>query len=143
LDPVVRRMLMQCIVDALSQDLGCTVLLSTHMITDLERIVDQVGIMDRGRMVLNARLDDLLRTSKRVQVVFDEAGPPEGFSIPGARRCRIEGPVVTAVVEWTHDDQLAALQAWQGVRVNVFPMNLEDIFLEWFDQTSSEKTLSN
>lgn len=143
LDPVVRRGLLQCIVEALSSDLGCTVLFSTHIITDLERIVDHVGIMDRGRLVLNTRLDELLQSSRRVQVVFDEPGPPEGFAIPGARRCRIEGPVVTAVVQWTHDDQLADLQSWRGVRVNVFPMNLEDIFLEWFERTGSETAFTN
>jgi ABC-2 type transport system ATP-binding protein len=143
LDPVARRSLLQGIVEALCQEVGCTVLISTHLISDLERVADQIGIMDRGRLVMSARLETLLQTTKRVQVVFDESGPPADFAIPGARRCRTQGPVMTAVVEWTTDDQLNWVREWPGVRVNLFPMDLEEIFLEWFERTDSETALTN
>jgi ABC-type multidrug transport system ATPase subunit len=104
----------------------------------LERVADHIGIMDRGRLVTTARLEDLLQTTKRVQVVFDQAAPPPDFGIPGSRRCRIEGPVVTAVVNITNEEQLAQIRAMPGTRINIFPMNLEEIFIEWFDRSGAD-----
>ncbi len=130
LDPIARRELVDEIVDVLSRDGGCTVLFSTHIISDLERIAEHVGIMDRGRIVTGAPLEELQRTTKRVQVIFDAAGPPEGFSIPGALRSETAGPVVTAVARLQSDTQLDAVRAIPGVRVNVFPLGLEDMFIE-------------
>src|ERR1051326_8249234 len=67
-DLVARRELLEQIVDAITQSDGCTVLLSTHIIEDIERIADHVGIVDSGRMALAARLEDLLNRTRRVQV---------------------------------------------------------------------------
>jgi ABC-2 type transport system ATP-binding protein len=136
LDPIARRELIDELVDILSRDGGCTVLLSTHIITDLERIAERVGIMDRGRITTDERLDELQRTCQRVQVIFDGGAPPEGFSVPGAVRSRAEGPVVTAVVRVLSDTQLDTVRAIPGVRVNVFPLGLEDIFIELLAPTA-------
>lgn len=132
LDPIARRELIDEIIETLGRGDGTTILLSTHIISDLERIAEVVGIMDRGHMVQSARLEDLQTRSKRVQVVFDAAGPPEGFAIPGAVRSRTEGPVVTAVVELASDAQLDPVRSLPGARVNVFPLGLEEIFIEHF-----------
>ena len=134
LDPIARRALLSSLVDSLTQETGCTIMFSTHHIGDLERIGDCIGMMDRGRIVRSLRLDDWLQRVKRVQVVFQSDDVPAGFEIPGARQLRCEGPVATAVVEFVNDDQLRSLRAIPGARVNVFPMNLEEIFIEWFER---------
>ena len=130
LDPIARRELVDEIVDMLSSNGGCTVLLSTHIISDLERIAEHVGIMDRARVSVEAPLEELQRTIKRVQVVFDGGQPPEGFAIPGAVHGEAAGPVLTAIVRLHSEDQLAELRSTPGLRVNVFPLGLEDIFIE-------------
>jgi len=130
LDPIARRELIDELVDILSRDGGCTVLLSTHIISDLERIAEQVGIMDRGRIMTDARLDELQKTFQRVQVVFDGRLPPDGFSVPGAIRSSTEGPVVTAVACLLSETQLDEVRSIPGARVNVFPLGLEDMFIE-------------
>jgi ABC-2 type transport system ATP-binding protein len=138
LDPVARRALLRCLVEALGDGDECTMVICTHQIADLERVANQVGFMDRGRLVMNAPLETILQSTRRVQVIFDQPCPPPGFAIPGARHCQTVGPVMTAVVQWTHEDQLAALSEWPGVRVNVFPMNLEEIFLDQFEMSELE-----
>lgn len=134
LDPVARRSLLSSLIEGLSRGAGCTVLLSTHLISDLERVADHIGIMDRGRITRTARLDDLLQTIRRVQVVFDGPAPPAGFSIPGALRTETAGPVVTAIVQLAGDAELEALRQVPDARVNVFPLGLEEIFVQLFDQ---------
>jgi len=139
LDPIARRELVDEIIDILSRGDGTTVLLSTHIISDLERVAEYVGIMDRGHMVQSAPLDALQSQSKRVQVIFGEGGPPEGFAIPGAIRSHTAGPVVTAVVQMVSETQLDPVRSLPGVRVNVFPLGLEEIFIELFGPSAQRE----
>lgn len=136
LDPVARRGLLGALIEAVASDGGCTLVVSTHLISDLERVAEHVGFMDRGRLTATARLEDLLNSTKRVQVVFDRSAPPPGFSVPGALRMEIAGPVVRAIVRLANDEQLKPLLRLSGARVDVFPMRLEEIFVELFDRQS-------
>src|ERR1041385_5947371 len=79
-DLVARHELVAQIVDAITQGDGCTVLLSTHIIGDLERVADHIGVIDSGRMAMSERLEDLLNRTKRVQVIFDGEQPPAHFA---------------------------------------------------------------
>jgi len=97
-DLVARRELIGRIVDAVTETDTCTVLLSTHIVGDLERVADYLGIIDGGRLAMSMRLEDLLNHTKRVQVIFDDGEPPADFAVPGAVHSRRSGPVVNAVV---------------------------------------------
>ena len=132
LDPIARRELIDELVDALADADGRSVLFSTHILTDLERIADHVGIMDRGRIVSSSSLEDLQTATKRVQVIFEGDSVPAGFRVPGAVRTDVSGPVVTAVVRVESESQFDELKADYGARVNVYPLGLEDIFIELF-----------
>ena len=136
LDPIARRELIDEIIETLARGDGTTLLLSTHIISDLERVAEYVGIMDRGRMLQSARLEDLQTHSKRVQVIFQGGDVPHGFRVPGAVRSQVDGPVVTAIVELADDAQLDPLRRLPGVRVTVFPLGLEEIFIELFGPKS-------
>ena len=132
-DLVARRQLVDQIVDTITQRDGCTVLLSTHIIGDLERVADNVGIIEGGRLALSSRLEDLLNSTKRVQVIFEDEGPPSDFAIPGVLQMRRAGAVVNAIVRWTHGGELDLLRgSVVNARVQVFPIGLEEIFLELF-----------
>ena len=139
LDPVARRRLIDELVAAMSRIEGCTILLSTHIISDLERIAEFVGIMDRGRLIASERLDDLQASAKRVQIIFPENAVPAQFFLPGALRCDIAGPVVTAITRSADLEYVESLRKKPGVRVQVFPMRLEDIFLEMVGHRSQEE----
>ena len=94
LDPVMRRQFLDVMVDLLSGR-GTTVLFSSHVMTDVERIADRVGILDQGRLIVDARLDDLkTRVQKRVwQGRNGAAGSPpsvEGLLNARARHGRFE-----------------------------------------------------
>ncbi len=129
LDPIARRELNQAIIDALLNGDGCTILLSTHFLGDLERLATHVGIMDHGRIIAEGAVDDWQRTMRKVQVVFTEDRPPNGFEIPGALRSQTFGPVVTALARITDDSQMIGIRSLVGARVNIFPLSLEEMFL--------------
>ena len=139
LDPISRRELIDELINLLSIEGGCTVVYSTHIISDLERIADQVGILDRGHLQLNRSLDELKSTFRRVQVIFPGETPPPHFSIPGAVRTFISGPVVSGVTDVFDGEHIESLRRWPGVRVQVFPIGLEEIFLEVVGKTGREQ----
>jgi ABC-2 type transport system ATP-binding protein len=58
LDPVVRRDIMEAIVRTIAHE-GRTVLFSSHLLDEVERVADDVTMIDRGRIVLSAPLADL------------------------------------------------------------------------------------
>src|SRR4051812_36504204 len=130
LDPISRRELINEVIGVLDRHTAATVLFSTHIISDLERIAEWVGILERGRLVLNRPLDELQASFRRVQVIFPGEAPPPQFSIPGAVRASTSGPVVTGVTEYFDAEHLDALQRWPGVRVQAFPLSLEEVFIE-------------
>jgi ABC-2 type transport system ATP-binding protein len=131
LDPIARRDLVNEIIDVVSSGDGTTVLLSTHIISDLERVAEYVGILDEGRLIESGRLDELQGSARRVQVIF-EGAPPADFEIPGAVRSTREGSVVSAVARIADDAALDPVRRIPGARVQVFPLGLEDFYIELF-----------
>ena len=132
LDLAARRELLEQIVDALGEGDGCTVLLSTHLVADLERIANHIGVLHSGRMALSLPLDALLEQFRRVQVVFPTDEAPEDFVVPGQLSQTRSGPVVKAVVRWRNGQELETLHASVDARVQVFPLGLEELFVEFF-----------
>jgi ABC-2 type transport system ATP-binding protein len=132
LDPIARRDLIGQLVDVIARGDGSSIILSTHIISDLERIAEHVGIMAEGKLVQSGRLDELQSRTKRVQVIFEGSAPPAGFAVPGAVRSQVDGPVITAIATLDADTDLDQVRRLPGVRVNVFPLGLEDLYIELF-----------
>ena len=130
LDPLSRRELINEVVGVLNRHTGATILFSTHIISDLERVAEWIGVLDSGRLVLNRSLDDLHNCFRRVQVIFPGESPPPQFAIPGAARCVVSGAVVSGVTEFFDAEHIESLKRWPGVRVQVFPLSLEEMFIE-------------
>ena len=85
---------------------------------------------------MSARLEDLLNHTRRVQVIFEDEEPPADFVIPGALHSRQAGSVVNAVVRLVDGRELDALRGTPNLRVQVFPIGLEEIFMELFGRDS-------
>ena len=133
LDPVARRDVMRGLVDALMRTEGCTVLLNTHVLADVERLATHVAVLQQGRVVATAAVEEWQRTMRRVQVVVPGQEVPPGLEVPGTLRSHRSGPVLTALARVTDDAQLAPVRALPGVRVQVFPLNMEEWFVAWME----------
>jgi ABC-2 type transport system ATP-binding protein len=80
LDPLVRREFLESMVDRAAD--GKSVLLSSHQITEVERVADHVAILHEGKIALVATLDQLKETIQELTVTLGDhdAAPPE---VPG------------------------------------------------------------
>ncbi|SIO43486.1 ABC-2 type transport system ATP-binding protein [Singulisphaera sp. GP187] len=77
LDPVVRREILAAIIRTIAEE-GRTVLFSSHLLDEVERVSDHVAMIDRGRIVLCGPLDAVKAAHRRLTLRFDEprARPP-------------------------------------------------------------------
>lgn len=139
LDPIARRHLVEELIDVAVRSDGRTILFSTHIVSDLERVADHIGIMEAGRLVVNAPLEQLQATIRRVQMVFPGDSVPEGFVVEGALKTRVSGPVLSAIARVDGEEAIECLRRRSGARVNAFPLGLEDLFINLLGEAQASE----
>jgi ABC-2 type transport system ATP-binding protein len=72
LDPIVRRDIMEAIIRAIADE-GRTVLFSSHLLNEVERVADRVAMIHQGRVVFDSALDDVKETHRCLTLRFGEA----------------------------------------------------------------------
>ena len=122
LDPVMRRQIMGLILADVAEN-GTTVLVSSHNLRELEDICDHVGIMDKGRMLLERSLADMQGGTVKVQFVGDV---PEGLQILHRTDT---GRLTTLVLRATAAEAEAAFSRAALPFYEVLPLSLEEIFI--------------
>ena len=128
LDPVARRDFLRTILE-IAQSESRTVLFSTHITTDLERVADRVAILRNGRIVFNDELDVLKESVKRLRITA--AGElPASFAVRGSLRMEVEGRNALVAVADVAGGLIDELRTTWDATVDVEDLSLEDIFLE-------------
>jgi ABC-2 type transport system ATP-binding protein len=126
MDPVVTDQLLRVMVEDFANE-GRTLVLSSHHLSEVERIAEWVGIIDQGKLLLEARLDDMRTSFRRVRVVGEALPLAEWPDIVSAN----SGEGTTEYVVRANADAFAAHLQSQGATVlDVTPLNLSEIFLE-------------
>lgn len=128
LDTIVRREFLESILDLLSSE-GITVLISSQILTDVERIADWIGILADGRMIISAPLDSLKESIKRLRITF-EGDPPDRVDVPGSIRTIRRGSEILVTVRDFTPDRLAEIRPRFPGGVDVQDVDLEEIFIE-------------
>ena len=127
LDPVARRSFLEQLVEV-SADGQRSVVFSSHIVSDIERLANQIWILKDAQLDWQADLDSLKESIVRIHVRGREPLPGTP-AIPGALTVRRDGAYTTAVVRnWT--GAVEAEIGRQGCDVEVEPLGLEEIFLE-------------
>ena len=128
LDPAARREFLARILEIPAAG-GRTVLFSTHITSDLERVADRVAILRGGKVVYDGELDALKESVKRLHVRSPRL-LSGNFNVPGAMRVRVEGNEALVSVKGRPDDVVDEIRRAYDADVRVEDLNLEDIFLE-------------
>jgi ABC-2 type transport system ATP-binding protein len=125
LDPVVLDELLRLLVEDCTAE-GRTVFLSTHQLPEIEKIADYIGIMDRGKLLLEGRLDDI-RSSFRRLTVRGASLPAAGPQVLSATR---DGDATRYILQSNPDNFERRLVNNGGNVVESVPLSLSEIFLE-------------
>jgi len=128
LDPVVRRDVLSALLDYVSQR-QATVFISSHLVHELERICDWIGVMDNGRLITEVPMERFKNGIKRLRVAD---APPTATDAPFVilARERANGGAETWVVrDW--EPGMAVYFATVGAALNdVIDLDLEEGFVE-------------
>jgi ABC-2 type transport system ATP-binding protein len=125
LDPVVTDQLLRLLVQDFANH-GRTIFMSSHHLSEVEKIADWVGIIDNGRLLLEARLDDIRASYRRIRV----AGERLPVSSPHILTHSASEGVTEFVLCTGEEKFLADLRANGATILEVLPMNLSEIFIE-------------
>ncbi len=122
LDPVMRRQVWSLMMSDVAQQ-GTTILVSSHNLRELEDICDHVGIMNRGRMLLERSLADMQGNTVKIQLVGQV---PESLEVLHRTD---SGRLTTLIVRASTKQALDVLSAANLVYFDVLPLSLEEIFI--------------
>jgi len=130
LDAAVRREFLETVLD-LFRGHGMTVLLSTHLLHDVERLADRVALIEAGRLRVEDSLDGLKERVKAIRVIGGAAAPLPPFRLPGLLRERRAGREALLTVEGFDERTLPALREQTSAALEVVDLPLEDIFIAY------------
>lgn len=118
---------------------GTTVLLSSHILSEVEALCDRVTIIRAGRVVETGALVDL-RHLTRTSIDADLAGtPPPLAGLPGVHDLDVEGSRVRCQVDASALDEVLRLLTATGVRSLVSrPPTLEELFLMHYERQDAQ-----
>ena len=137
LDPLMEDVFRQCVAD--ERNRGRTILLSSHILSEVEQLCDRVSIIRAGRTVETGTLSEL-RHLTRTTVEAELAGPPNGISeLPGVYDLKITGDRLACQVDTDKIDALLKAITAVGVRsLTSRPPTLEELFLRHYEPESAD-----
>ncbi len=137
LDPLVQQEFQALVREVVAE--GATVFLSSHTLSEVERIADRVGIIREGKMAIVERVGSLKeRAIRRIDIRFAHDIPATAFEgVAGVRSTEIEGPVARISFEGTVEAILAAATRHEVVNLTTLEADLEEIFLTYYHGNGS------
>ncbi len=126
LDPVMRRQVWSLLLQDVAER-GTTVLVSSHNLRELEDVCDHVGIMDRGRMLLERPLSEMQENTVKIQLAL-----PEGKALPAGLdvlHSSQTGRLHQLILRGSAEELTAKLAACEPFFMDVLPLSLEEIFI--------------
>ncbi|MGD9109670.1 MAG: ABC transporter ATP-binding protein [Phycisphaerales bacterium] len=128
LDTVARRQFLELAVDLLQKD-GRTILFSSHILSDVERIADRIGILTAGTLAVDCSLEELKTRVKKLRLIFPEK-PPEDLHLTEIVNQQTQGREMVVTVANMNSQKRAIIDTFQPQDITEIPMSLEDIFIE-------------
>ncbi|MCG0290645.1 ABC transporter ATP-binding protein [Streptomyces sp. PSAA01] len=136
LDPLMEEVFRECVAE--ERDRGRTVLLSSHILSEVEALCRRVSIIRKGKRVESGTLTEL-RHLTRTSVTAELAGEPNGLSgLPGVHNVDIQGRQVKLQVDTDKIDAVLRQLTQAGVRSLIStPPTLEELFLRHYQDDIS------
>src|SRR5882724_9238631 len=129
LDPIVRREFIQTVIGAYQQGIPGkrTILVSTHLITEFEGLIDEFTIIDSGRVVLTQDSDHARERYQKIRVRF--AHTPPDLDLKSALRVRRDGRGLELIANGSGPELMELLWQHNPEAISTESLTLEEIFV--------------
>jgi ABC-2 type transport system ATP-binding protein len=129
LDTVVRREFLESLIQVI-QRRGRTILFSSHILGDVERVADRIGILVDGVLRVDCPTDAFKESVRKIVLQFGRT-PPEFPGCRGLVSSRQAGVNLELIVVGYGDEQRLVCEALEPRAIDVIELNLEDAFIEY------------
>ncbi len=128
LDPIVKRNILQFIIEEVSERQLC-VLISTHHLEEVEKMADVLIMIKEGRIESTTSIEDAKSSFRKVQVVYKHSLPEKIAHLNNVNIINQTGRVYTLMIKGNIEATLDKLHQENPLFVEELPMTLEDIFI--------------
>ena len=128
LDPVMRRQVWSLLLGDVAER-GTTVLVSSHNLRELEDVCDHVGIMNKGKVLLERTLSDLQDNTVKLQVAYHSTEEPR---LPAELKILHKssvGRIYTYIIRGKSEEILRRMAICDPLLMEAIPLTLEEIFI--------------
>jgi ABC-2 type transport system ATP-binding protein len=130
LDAAIRRQFLEGMIQLIMKQ-GRTVLFSSHILGDVERVCDRILVLDGGVLRADCSLEQFRQSIKKVKLVFGDT-VPQDIDIPGLLHQRQNGKELELVLVGSSDEQISQwAETHQVSQYDTASLNLEDQFIEF------------
>ncbi len=130
LDPIIREEFLETVLQSFCRG-GRTIFFSTHMLGDIQRLADSVGIIHDGRLLVHGSVADLLSRTKRVRLALERDELPAELPQGVIRTWRNRRECVLTITDCDSQKVQHLEDAAQVRVVEVLDVGLEDIFKDY------------
>ncbi len=138
LDAAIRRQFLEGMIELIMRQ-GRTVLFSSHILGDVERVSDRIVVIDRGVLRANCSLEQFQKAIKKVILSFADSAPDE-VNIDGLLHCRRSEKQLELTLIGIDDEKISEWAKSAGAEnYHIVKMNLEDQFIEFTAPTNHRR----
>jgi len=128
LDPIGIEQMLESLVAQCGE--GTTVFFSSHQIPEVERIADNVCMIHRGRLVIDASLDDMRQSYRQIDLTFSSLPEEKELRLAGVESIRTSGRQMRVFVSRNAEVVVERARDLHASSVEVASVGLREIFLE-------------
>lgn len=129
LDTVVRRDFLESMIQIIHRT-GRTILMTSHILNDVDRVADRIGIMVNGVLRVDCPTEHFKDSIRRIIIDFDQTPPAPG-SIPGLVSSRTIRNQLELIIVGYGEEHRKAIESLSPRSMEVIELNLEDAFIEY------------
>jgi ABC-2 type transport system ATP-binding protein len=129
LDPAAVEEVLRELI-ALSASEGTTIFFSSHQLSEVEQIADQITIIDKGCAIVSGALEELKRQYQQIRVVFADGVHDNIRWVDGAEHIRQEGRMVSILASQNVEGIMEQARSLPGTTVERHPVTLKEVFLD-------------
>ncbi len=129
LDTVVRRDFLESLIQIIQRQ-GRTILFSSHILSDVERVADRIGILVDGVLRVDCPTEQFKQTVRKIVLGFT-AVPPEFPACQGLVSSRAVGTDLELIIVDYRDEHQQLAESLEPRSIEVVDLNLEEAFIEY------------